>query len=226
MFPPHKEKSSHLPHVSEGGDTTLWCLPWHIKYSSSLLFLNSCHNPRPYDVLRTLFQTVKVSALNPNTPIFPSVQQAHKSSICLEDLPHQGVTCSTDSGQDALVRDGVHPKNTSFLPIPETHHFWCPFVLLDAGDSHPDRLCLLSCVLWLAGMSAQTMPCLHSHTGSTPSWINLLSCHSSGPQLHRQRLLLLPVMGQGQSSDAGRRSQGCSCPSCICSWNEPTIPLP
>lgn len=139
MFPPHKEKSSHLPHVSEGGDTTLWCLPWHIKYSSSLLFLNSCHNPRPYDVLRTLFQTVKVSALNPNTPIFPSVQQAHKSSICLEDFPHQGVTCSTDSGQDALVRDGVHPKNTSFLPIPETHHFWCPFVLLDAGDSHPDR---------------------------------------------------------------------------------------
>lgn len=108
MFPPCREQSSHPPHVSGRSDTTLCCLSQHIKYTISLLFLNSCHNSRPYNVFRSLFQTIKASALNPNIPLFPSVPQAHESSTCLEDFPHQWVTCSTDWGQDALVRDVVH----------------------------------------------------------------------------------------------------------------------
>lgn len=80
MFPPHTEKSSCLPCVSGRGETTLCCLSRHVKYTISLLFLNSCHNPRPYNVFRSLLQTIKASALNPNTPIFPSVHKLPRAA--------------------------------------------------------------------------------------------------------------------------------------------------
>lgn len=226
MFPPRRKKSSHLLHVSGRGESMLCCLSWHIKHTISLLFLKSCHNPEPYNMFRSLFQTIKASALNPTTPTFPSVQRAHKSSICLEDFPHQWVTCSTDSGQDVLVRDDVHPENTSFFL--RTGTTFCVFLYCRVlGHLLMTELCLRSRVLELAGMSAQTIPCLHSHTGTTPSRINLLSCHPSGPQSHRQRLLAVPVMCQGQSSDAGRRNQGCSCPVLylLLEWANNSTPL-
>lgn len=227
MFPPRREKSSHLPCVSGRGETTLCCLSRHIKYTISLLFLNSRHNPRPYNMFRSLFQTIKASASNPNTPIFPSVPQAHKSNTCLDDFPHQWMTCSTDWGQDALVRDVVLPENASFFLIPgNRHHFLCLFVLQDAVASPPDRaLPPEPCAG--AGRNVSTdnpLPAQPHWDHSTMDKSALMS--SIWASATQAEVLVVPVMSQGQSSDAGRRNQGCSCPSCICSWNEPTIPLP
>lgn len=106
-FLPRREKTLCLPSISqqrlESGKTLLCYLSRYVKYTISLLFLNSYHNPRLYNVFGRLVQTIKALALKPNTFISHSVQEALESSTCLPGRTFRTKRCPALQTQGTML---------------------------------------------------------------------------------------------------------------------------